>query len=255
MTAGRWAAWIVNILLLVAALGAALVVVPRYLAQSAEPSGPVEAVPPAATRHIKATLYYVSEDGLRLVPLEREVPYGEGVVEQARRLVEAQVEPPAAPLVSAIPAGTKLRALYLSDKGNAYVDLSPEVSSAHPGGALDELLTVYSIVNVLTTNLPALAAVQILVNGREVDTLAGHVDLRRPLARSALVIQEPPGAAPATAAMPGPGAAPAVPAQAPASQGQLPPRDPIAPRDQSPPRDSAPPRDVPHPTPKTSTTR
>jgi hypothetical protein len=32
-------------------------------------------------------------------------------------------------------------------------------------------------------------AVQILVDGHEVDTLAGHVDLRRPLAKSTLMIQ------------------------------------------------------------------
>jgi hypothetical protein len=42
---------------------------------------------------------------------------------------------------------------------------------------------VYTIVNALTSNLPAVTAVQILVDGKEVDTLAGHVDLRRPLAK------------------------------------------------------------------------
>jgi hypothetical protein len=30
-------------------------------------------------------------------------------------------------------------------------------------------------------NLPAITRVQILVDGKEVDTLAGHVDLRHPL--------------------------------------------------------------------------
>ena len=33
-------------------------------------------------------------------------------------------------------------------------------------------------------NLPAVTAVQMLVDGKEVDTLAGHVDLRRPLAKN-----------------------------------------------------------------------
>ena len=36
----------------------------------------------------------------------------------------------------------------------------------------------------LTVNLPAVTRVQILVDGKEVDTLAGHVDLRHPLAKS-----------------------------------------------------------------------
>jgi hypothetical protein len=61
------------------------------------------------------------------------------------------------------------------------VDLSAEISTAHPGGTTNEILTVYAIVNALTVNLPAISGVQLLVNGQEVDTLAGHIDLRRPL--------------------------------------------------------------------------
>ena len=50
---------------------------------------------------------------------------------------------------------------------------------------------MYSIVSVLTVNLPAIKSVQILVNSHEVDTLAGHVDLRRPLPRSAIWLEPP----------------------------------------------------------------
>ena len=42
-------------------------------------------------------------------------------------------QPPPAPLVSAIPPGTTLRAMYLTERGEAFVDLSPEVASAPPG--------------------------------------------------------------------------------------------------------------------------
>jgi len=80
------------------------------------------------------------------------------------------------------------------------VDLSREAASASIGGALTELLTVYAIVNVLTSNLPAITSVQILVDGHEVDTLAGHVDLRRPLPAGPKWILEAPGTpAPAAA--------------------------------------------------------
>jgi hypothetical protein len=192
MKVGRVAAWTVVIVVVAAGLGMALVLLPRYLAGTAErPSSP-EPAPAAAARHIKATLYYVSDDGLRLVPIEREVPFGEGVLDQAKRIVEAQIAPVQAPLTSAVPPGTTLRSVYISERGEAFVDLSPEITSAHPGGALNELLTVYAIVDALTTNLPAVTGVQILVDGREVDTLAGHVDLRRPLATSLLLIQASP---------------------------------------------------------------
>jgi hypothetical protein len=49
------------------------------------------------------------------------------------------------------------------------------------GGSADELLTVYAIVDSLTANVPQIRRVGLLVGGRERDTLAGHVDIRRPL--------------------------------------------------------------------------
>ena len=138
----------------------------------------------AAEPKIKATLYYISEDGLSLPGVQRDVPFGDPIVEQARRIIEVQLAAAPPPYGSAIPAGTKLRALYVGDRGDAFVDLSGEVRTAHTGGALDELFTTYAIVNALTVNLPAITRVQILVDGKEVDTLAGHVDLRRPLQKN-----------------------------------------------------------------------
>jgi hypothetical protein len=135
-------------------------------------------------RRITATLFYVSEDGMALVPAQREVPFAEPVVEQARQVVLAQIAPVEAPAASAVPPGTSLRAIFLSEKGDLFVDLSAELSTAHPGGALEELFTVYSLVNAVTVTLPAITRVQILIDGREVDTLAGHVDLRNPLSKN-----------------------------------------------------------------------
>ncbi|HWT46104.1 MAG TPA: GerMN domain-containing protein [Vicinamibacterales bacterium] len=157
---------------------------PRPSATATAQQAPhVDAPQPAAARKITATLYFVSDDGFSLVPAQREVPYAEEVAEQARAIVEAQLMP-SPPLVSAIPAGTRLRQVFVTEHGDAFVDLSPEVSTNHPGGSLEETLTVYSIVDALTVNLPAITHVQILVDGKEVDTLAGHVDLRHPLAKS-----------------------------------------------------------------------
>jgi hypothetical protein len=139
---------------------------------------------PAAARKITATLYFISEDGLSLVGAQREVPFGEPLVEQARQIVTAQLGAAPPPLAPAIPEGTTLRALYVSEKGDAFVDLSAEVRTRHTGGALNELFTVYALVDALTVNLPAISRVQILIEGREVDTLAGHVDLRHPLQKN-----------------------------------------------------------------------
>jgi spore germination protein GerM len=147
------------------------------------------AVPAAPGRKIKARLFYVADDGTRLTSVERDVAYGDGVDEQAREIITAQIAQVAEPLVSAIPRGTTLRAVFITKSGDAYVDLSREARTAHPGGTVNELLTVYTIVNALTANLPAVTAVQLLVDGKEVDTLSGHVDLRRPLAKNLTWVQ------------------------------------------------------------------
>ena len=166
-----------------------VVVVPRYYAPTATVTPPAARPAPVAEPKITATLYYISEDGLSLVGAKREVVFGEGTAEQARRIVEAQLTDAPAPLASAIPAGTTLRSVFVSERGDAFVDLSAEVATKHGGGALDELFTVYAVVNALTVNLPAISRVQILVNGKEVDTIAGHVDVRHPLQKNLKWVQ------------------------------------------------------------------
>ena len=147
----------------------------------------------AASPHINATLYFASEDGQRLVSAQQEVPLGGSTIEQARSILEAQfAAKPPEPLTSTIPEGTALRGIYVSSQNDAFVDLDPAVRSKHPGGSMQELLTVYTIVNALLTNLPTLQQVQILIDGREADTLAGHVDLRRPLKKNDSLLATPP---------------------------------------------------------------
>jgi spore germination protein GerM len=163
-----------------------IVTVPAWYRRSTAPA--TEAGAPAAPatpgRKIKARLFYVADDGTRLTDMERDVAFGEGTVEQARQIIEAQIAPTVEPLVSAVPPGTKLRALFVTERGEAFVDFSSELVTRHSGGSTDEMLTVYTIVDALTANLPAVTSVQVLVDGKQIETLAGHVDLSRPLAKN-----------------------------------------------------------------------
>jgi germination protein M len=147
--------------------------------------------PATPLRHITATLFYGSSDGQHLVAVQREVPFGEGPVEQGRQIVLAQLTmPPPAPLLAVVPSGATLRSFYVSEQGEAFVDLGPEIVAAHPGGSAAELLTVYAMVNAIVANIPAVTRVQLLVDGKEVDTLAGHVDVRRSLRRNDALVRE-----------------------------------------------------------------
>ncbi len=171
---------------------AAMVYLPRLLApETTEVPRVDEAASPDAARRIRATLFYVAEDGLALVAADADVPYAAATAEQARLLLEAQLGDAPAPYAQPIAEGTTVRRIFLAEGGDAFVDLSQEAVTNHRGGSLDELFAVYAIVNTLTTNLPAIRQVQILVEGQEVDTLAGHIDLRRPLARNLTWVATP----------------------------------------------------------------
>lgn len=178
--------------LVVGAVAVSLVLMafPRWRANrnvNAAVSAPTPA--PPTGRRIKARLFYVAEDGTHLMGVDRDVPYGEGTLGQARQILESQIAPVAEPLVSAVPPGTTVRALFVNERGDAYVDFSREIVTGHSGGALDEMLTIYTVVDALTANLPAVTSVRMLVDGKEVDTLAGHVDLRRSFSKDLAWVQ------------------------------------------------------------------
>ena len=138
---------------------------------------------------IQATLYLGDSDGKALVPVPLDVPKLEDITEQGRQIVLAQLSLNQPPLVSVIPPDTNLRAFFISDNGDAFIDLTSQATTSHPGGSTTELLTVYALVNAVTTNLATTQRVQILIDGLEVDTLAGHVDLRRPLEHNVSIIR------------------------------------------------------------------
>lgn len=156
---------------------------PAPAATASPAPAPAPAPPAKPGRKIKASLFYLDGTGTALAPIEREVPYADSTIEQAKAIITAQIAPVDPPLISPVPPGTALRALFVTPAGEAYLDLSRELVAAHPGGSTNELLTIYALVDALTVNLPAVTAVQLLVEGQELDTLAGHVDLRRPLVK------------------------------------------------------------------------
>lgn len=125
-------------------------------------------------------LYFGSSDGFSLVAEARELPDG-GNAQLAKAAVEALVGGPRTELTPILPAGARLLG-YAEQDGVATLDFSRDLVAAHPGGSMSELLTVYGLVDTLAVNLPHIRKVRFLVEGRPIETLKGHVDLRRPLA-------------------------------------------------------------------------
>lgn len=122
-------------------------------------------------------LYFADAEGEYLVGEPRWIE-GRDV---AVGVLEALIEGPSDDAHSiTIPMGTRLLGLEISE-GVAYVDLSRGFREEHWGGS-SEVLTIYSVVNTLT-ELEGIRAVQFLLEGEQVDTLTGHMDISRPLER------------------------------------------------------------------------
>ena len=98
---------------------------------------------------------------------------------------------------SVIPEDAHVREVFLGPGGTAYVDFSSEFATHAVSGIESESLAVFAVVNTLTANVSAIQQVKILINGQEMETLAGHVDLDRfYVADMSLVAPAPEGSAP-----------------------------------------------------------
>jgi hypothetical protein len=101
---------------------------------------------------------------------------------RARQILQdLQTGPQAETMLPPFPKDTKVQDIFISGQGTAIIDFSDVLATAHPGGVLNELATIYSIVDSLTYNLPEIKQVKILIGGVEKETLAGHCLLLLPL--------------------------------------------------------------------------
>ena len=85
-----------------------------------------------------------------------------------------------------IPRGTVLRWVRLAGDV-ASVNLSAEFVSNHWGGSRAEEMTVYSIVNTLT-EFAYVKRVRLLVEGKPIQSIAGHIDIEEPLVRNLSIV-------------------------------------------------------------------
>ena len=134
-------------------------------------------------------LYFSDRESDYLTAETRVLPHAPGPGPLGRAIVTALIAGPRSNRLPTLPEQTQLRAFYIAENGTAYVDLSEAASEMHPGGAQAELMTIYSIVDSLVLNIPEIQRVKILLAGEEAASLAGHIDLRHPLAANMLILR------------------------------------------------------------------
>ncbi len=126
--------------------------------------------PPVTGRTEQVTLFVAYDDSGILRPQSARIPLPAGRQQRAEELLRALVD-------IYLARGAEVRNVYLVNPGLAVIDTDSAFADGHRSGILEEELTVASLVETLSANIPGVTRVKILVDGKERETLAGHADL------------------------------------------------------------------------------
>ncbi len=130
--------------------------------------------PSAADAQRAVTLYYPS--GGALTAVQSAVNRQSDTQSQAKAVVAALFADQRAGQ-AAVLRDVRPTAFYLDSSGTASIDLSTAQQREIRASAEEELAAIYAVVNTLTSNFAEIKQVRFLLNGKEVQTLAGHVDV------------------------------------------------------------------------------
>ncbi len=140
---------------------------------------PVAKNPSAESMNIK--VYYPDDSGMRLVEVEREIVIDDSTDKYTAAVETLLNDPSEDNLTKIFPNNAAIRSVTVAD-GLAVVDLDGVFLKNFVGGSTGEEFLVGSVVDTLT-NFPEVKQVKFLVDGQEIETLSGHMDLSTPLER------------------------------------------------------------------------
>jgi len=171
-----------KILLLVAFLAAATILgalmLQKYLAR--DQTGPVP-VRPQPSGTVPVSLFFASPDASGLIRESRKIEACDSdMANCVRATLEELANGPLGDLAPTIPANSTFLAIRVQGD-TAVVDLGKEFADTLPKASSAEITAVYSIINTISFNFPAIKKVKFLLEGRDITTLGGHLELDKPL--------------------------------------------------------------------------
>lgn len=142
-------------------------------------TGPPRIAAPAAAgkqEHLHVLLAYDDDLALRWRETQASLPVERTA--RAREVLRAVLaEYRQTPSPHPLGKGVDVKDVYVIGNDTLVVDTNAEFAREHPSGIVLEELTLISLIETLTANVPGIARVKFLVDGEERETLAGHVDL------------------------------------------------------------------------------
>lgn len=132
---------------------------------------------------------FFTHDGRTLSPHTARLRRAVSGPEKARLILQELFSPPRSALFrSALPEGTRALGFYRIGS-TAYLDLSSEFFNPASPGPLGERVAVYALVNSIVLNDPEIDAVQLMSEGKAIETAWGWLDCSSPLGANLSVIE------------------------------------------------------------------
>ncbi len=125
-----------------------------------------------------AIIYFSDPQERFLMPEKRYVIKEDDPALQAKEIVKALLDGSKEGLVNTFPAGVTVRDVKLDDTGTAFVNFNKNLIKLHPGGSTAEMATIYSLTNSITENVPDIKKVKILIEGKELSSIKGHISTK-----------------------------------------------------------------------------
>lgn len=178
--------WGITLVAVAICLGVTLYLIER----SKQTVIPVAPPPPPAAAYPSEVLpepqdlniFLLDSTAMMLVPVKIERLLHRELTQRLNQVVTALIQETPPNFRNTIPRGTELNEVYIDSQQTAYLDFSTHLTDGHIGGTTAEFLTVTAILKTVFDAFPdEIKQIQILIDGKEIETIAGHLNLSQPL--------------------------------------------------------------------------
>ncbi len=178
--------WGITLVAVAICLGGTLYIIER----SKQTVIPVPPPPPPAAAYPSEVLpepqniniFLLDSTAMMLVPVKTERRLHRELTQRLNQVVTALIQETPPNFRNTIPRGTELNEVYIDSQQTAYLDFSSHLTDGHIGGTTAEFLTVTAILRTVFDTFPdEVKQIQILIDGKQIETIAGHLNLSQPL--------------------------------------------------------------------------
>ena len=169
-----------SIALALAVIGLAIAAV--YYVPRLRTKGPAEVQKVSEEMRV-VTIFFGNKSADGFVSETREVPVAQGFEDQVKLVLAELIKGSRdSDKISAMPDSTALiQVFWVEDTQTLVLDFNNALVANHPGGSAGEYYTISNVVKTVSANFPQVARVQFLVEGNQVESIAGHYAVDKPI--------------------------------------------------------------------------